>query len=313
MKKALTHFFGHLGNSYLFTEATSGKRTLHWAIIPLVFFGLAVLGITLGALAEVGLGNAGKAAEGGEGTFKGVSVLFTLFGPAILMLALWVYFYEGRAIRSLGFSRRGGTKRFFTGMAIGVSMMSIVVLINWAAGGYALNTAALSLTSPELIAGIAFLLVGFTVQAGAEELYLRGWLMPVIGARYPRVIAILLPAFAFVALHGNPEGRPFYTAFGLLFFTLIVTLWSLRDGSIAAAAGWHAGWNWASGHLFGLNISNTSFGDKSLLDFEPAGSVYTSGGTGGPEWTVAATALLLIALLWLIRDIYKSGVYQRPT
>ena len=93
---------------------------------------------------------------------------------------------------------------------------------------------------------------------------------------------------------------------------MVVTLMALRQGSVAGALGMHAAWNWSSGQLFGLNISNASFGKESIFRFEEVGGVMTSGGSGGPEWSIATLVVLSFYLIWLVRDVHRNGVYRSP-
>jgi len=310
MVTALKQFFTTLSNSYLFTEAQSGKRTVHWALVVPVFLVILFGGMALGvwALRVTGIEDPGTTLD--NSSTPGWLLLTSLFLPSCLLAALWVRLYEGRPVRSLGFSRPGSGRRFLKGLLIGVGMMSTIVAINWAVGGYEFDISAQPQITLSLVVAIGTLLVAFTIQAGAEELILRGWLMPIIGARYNRVAAILIPGLAFVALHGMPEGRPLYTGLSLILFTLVMTFWALRDGNIAAVAGIHTGWNWSAGQLFGLNISNSAWGKESLLLFTPQGDVAISGGTGGPEWTVATLIVLGACFCWLVRDIHLKGIYR---
>lgn len=308
--QTMKQFFETLSNSYLFDQARSGRRTVHWALIVpallVILFGGLSAGVLL--LRATGLVPDGVPVE--DSTAPGWLLLTVLFLPSWILTALWVRFYEKRPALSAGLSRPGGGKRLIGGMVIGIGLMSLVVVINWAAGGYTLDPVQQTTPSGSILLVILLLLAAFTIQGGAEELVLRGWLMPVIGARYNRTAAILLPLILFVLLHGMPEGRPAYSGFGLFLFTAAMTLWALRDGDIARAIGVHAGWNWAAGQLFGLNISNSSWGSESLLKVSQTGGTVLSGGTGGPEWSLATLFVWGGCCAWLVYTVTRSGVYR---
>lgn len=308
--KILEQFFSAVNNSYLFDQARTGRRTVHWLllvpVLPVLMLGGIAAGVLL--LRFTGVVPAETAIEDSDA--PGALLLLALFIPIWVTVGLWVRLYERRSLLSVGFARPGGVRMFAIGLLQGMALMVLVVVINWLAGGYVLDPDRQAWPTLSVLATVFMLLIAFAVQGGAEELALRGWLMPVIGARYNRVVAILLPVFLFVLLHGAPEGRPMYGGVSLTMFTLAMTLWALRDGSIARAIGVHAGWNWSAGQLFGLNISNSSWGTDSIFYFTQVGGTKLSGGSGGPEWSLATLVVWTACVAVLASSILRHGVYR---
>lgn len=310
MHHHIKRFFNTLGNSYLFNEASTAKRQFHWSINIIVFIALVLGSMALGAFILKALAGVPKGQSLEDANIPGTLQLVGLFLPGWFALGLWVKLVEGRSILSVGFNRSGNAKRFAIGLFQGIALMSSIILTNWLLGGYELTAADQHFPTTAIATTIGLLLIGFIIQSGAEELWLRGWLMPVIGARYSKSAAIVIPVLIFVALHGMPDERPFYTSFSLLAFTLLVTLIALKQGSLTGVIGLHTGWNWSAGQLFGLNITNSSMGQESLLHFKVTGGVLISGGQGGPEWSLATLFILLLSLAWVVTNIYQNGIYK---
>lgn len=312
MKTTVGRFFEILGTSYLFQEAETAKHKFHWAVTTPIFLTLLLGSMALGvALLKAGY-NVQEGVPLEESDIPGPMQLVGLFLPCWFTLGFWVKLVEKRSVATLGFSKPRNLTKFSKGLLQGSGLMTAIVLVNWLVGGYEFQLSEQQLPTTTILTAIAALLVGFFIQSGAEELWLRGWLMPILGARHSKTAAILFPITLFVLMHGWSEGQPVYTVFSLILFTCLVTLLALRDGTISGVIGLHTGWNWSAGQLFGLNITNTSFGTESFLVFQSGDNIYLSGGSGGPEWSVATFIILTLCLVWLVRNIHKSGIYRGP-
>ena len=81
---------------------------------------------------------------------------------------------------------------------------------------------------------------------------------------------------------------------GLVGLIFAFSLW--RTGSLWWAIGWHAAWDWAQSFLFGVKDSGRAI-LHPLYASHPLGSILTSGGATGPEGSIYALAILLIAAI----------------
>ena len=221
--------------------------------------------------------------------------------PTGILLVLWLLLVEKRSIRTLGFEKPAALKKFLRGLAAGTILFTVVVLLI-ALPGY-LNTRSQDSSLPVLIIAVLIALPGWILQSSLEEMVMRGWLMPVIGARKSTWLALLISSMIFALLHLlNPDVSLLSTvniALAGLMFALLV----LCEGGIWGACGLHSAWNWAQGSLFGFPVSGNLLQSPSLWMLVENGPDIITGGNFGPEGGVISTIVLLAAcavLGWLI-------------
>ncbi len=140
---------------------------------------------------------------------------------------------------------------------------------------------------------LCFFLVGMT-----EELMLRGYLLFTLarGIRFWPAAIVLAALFGF--LHkGNPGESPF----GLVAAALIALVFSLslwRLGHLWWAIGFHMAWDWGESFFFGTADSGTVSAGR-LMNAHPLGNLLVSGGTTGPEGSIWALLVIVLAALFV--------------
>lgn len=232
--------------------------------------------------------------------------LFALFGIGIILVFLWVRFFEGRSISSLGFTKNGWGKKYLTGFAIGLFMNSLVIGLIALFGSIEISSSDTNITGFNAIGIVALFLVGFIVQGASEEILSRGWMMQVIGARYVPWLGVLLSSILFAILHLGNAGISFASVLNLIFFALFMALLVFKDGSLWSACAWHSAWNWSLGNFYGLSVSGS--GEKAtIFDLNTVGNEYISGGGFGPEGSIITTFVLLVGIFILILNIRKKS------
>lgn len=232
--------------------------------------------------------------------------LFALFGIGIILIFLWVRFFEGRTITSLGFAKNGWIKKYLNGFAIGLFMNSLVIGLIALFGGIEISSSDTNITGFNAIGIVALFLVGFIVQGASEEILSRGWMMQVIGARYVPWLGVLLSSILFAILHLGNAGINLSSVLNLIFFALFMTLLVLKDGSLWSACAWHSAWNWSLGNIFGLSVSGS--GEKAtIFDLNTVGNEYISGGGFGPEGSLITTIVLIAGIVILIIKVRQKS------
>jgi membrane protease YdiL (CAAX protease family) len=134
------------------------------------------------------------------------------------------------------------------------------------------------------------------VQTAGEEVYVRGWLQPVLGRAFGGFVAVALAAAIFVVLHLIVGARSPLTLFNLFLAGAWFGLLALRTGGLAAPIAAHFGWNWAESVLLGLdpNPGVGMFGAVFNLDMR--GPAAWGGSPEGLNASVA-TSFVLVALI----------------
>lgn len=158
-------------------------------------------------------------------------------------------------------------------------------------------------------AGFAMILWGLAiigVQAGAEEIYFRGWLQPVLQRAWGATIAVLLTATAFAGLHIMGGARAPISLLNLLLGGLMFGLLALRGQGIAAALGAHIAWNATEQLAVGLdpNPGIGSFG--AAIDYELVGRALWGGSEEGLNASIAMTFALLAIVVPLVMIVRRN-------
>lgn len=273
-----------------------GKRP-HWAVALLMTLGFLILGQLLGFLINYPIAPAIKAISNPtwKSTFSVFDQLILGNIPVILMIFLWMYFYEKRPFSHLGFQKQNAVKLYFKGIVGGalmfcgvVGILALLNFVNWENGNPLLQGKTMMLPA-------FLLLIGFIVQGATEEILCRGWLMPLLSSRYNLWIGILLSSSLFGLLHGLNQGVTVFAVVNIILVGIFFSLFALRQGSLWGACGLHSIWNWLQGNFFGFQVSGHD-GGPTLLNLKEMGPDWITGGTFGPEGGLISTFIILIGI-----------------
>ncbi len=293
--------------SHLFNLARQGKRLTHiLAVIPLAFlflflseFGaLPVLiavgfkyGFTLDVLSMTGL-PVSAALSGLWMRLFLVSAFFLMY----IFVMLWARLFEKRPFWTLGYERKDALMRYGRGFLFGGLMFAGAVAILAAFGQVTFEQGDPSMQGLAALGGVSFVLVGWIVQGGAEEVVTRGWVLPVLGARYRPWVGVIVSTLIFASMHSFNEHLSILALVNLALFGLFAALYALREGSLWGVSALHAAWNWVQGNFFGFEVSGMSAGGGTLLNLKGTGPDWMTGGSFGPEGGLAVTLMLILAL-----------------
>ncbi len=300
--------FNWILENRLFQLARQGKRlTPWWAALPigsLILLLSGVFGLPV-VLATHGIYNGATLSEQppfASGLWQ-VLLLTISFGGVILLTWLWIRLYERRTFHTLGFERGNILQRYGRGLLIGLLMFSGAVGLMAIFGFLAPETGASGYQGLLALGGVLLVFPGWVVQGAAEEVLIRGWMMPVLGARYRPWIGVILSSVFFAVMHGLNPNLSTLALFNLFLYALFAALYALRDGSLWGVCALHSVWNWAEGNIFGLEVSGSETGGGMLLNLMEAGPDWFTGGAFGPEGGLAVTLVLLcgIAVVLLVK------------
>lgn len=165
-------------------------------------------------------------------------------------------------------------------------------------------------------ASIAVLLWGaavIAVQTGAEEVYFRGWLQPVLARAWGPAAAVGVTSIAFAGLHvlggaRSPVSLANLFLGGVMFGTLAV-----YGRGIAGAFAAHFAWNGAEQLVVGLdpNPGIGSFG--AIIDLEMTGAGMWGGSDEGLNASIAMTGTLVVIVAALILFVRYRARDRTPT
>jgi hypothetical protein len=231
-----------------------------------------------------------QSAPTGAVSFQDLTIPFVLIVP---LLASWLAVYEKRRLGAIGLAPRSAAPGMLSGLAVGVAMVSGTAGLMILLGAADLEPGGDRLTGAAATGSASLMLGVFLLQAGSEEMLFRGWYLSVLGARHSAWIGILVSSAAFSALHAPTHP---IAILNLFLFGLFAAFYCLREGNIWGVWGFHAGWNWAEGSLFGMALSGHEVPGGALINLRATGSSMFSGGDYGPEASLVRTLFLLAAI-----------------
>ena len=287
-----------------FKLTKDAKRLTHISlstfILPIIF--LAIAGaLTQFVFAPITIGEFGESASWVRKVFG----LFVMFGTVIVLIFLWVRFFEGRTITSLGFTKDGAIQKYFSGFVLGIIMNSLVVGIMALLGSIEVSKEGANITGIDAIGIVIIFLFGFVVQGASEEILARGWMMQVIGVRYKPWLGVFISTIVFTILHLGNSGVNPASVINLLFVAFLLCLFVLDGGSLWFACAWHSSWNWIMGNFYGLSVSGS--GEKvSIFDLNTLGNELISGGKFGPEGSLVTTFVLFGTIIFYAIRVYNK-------
>jgi len=302
--------------SRLFELAREGRRlTPVWAVIPLALafaiiaqFGsipiLAALAIQYGFSKELlSMSDMPVTASGLWMALFLISAFFLMY----VFVAAWVWFFERRPIKTIGYERAEAWLRYGRGFIAGLLMFAAAVGMLAAFGAVSVEGGDPSRQGTAATGGVALVLVGWIVQGGAEEVLTRGWILPVTGARYRPWIGLLLSVLFFTFLHGLNDNLNWLAILNLALFGLFAALYAMREGSLWGISALHSAWNWIQGNIFGFEVSGMSAGGGTILNLTGSGPDWLTGGGFGPEGGIAVTMVLTLGILAVLLWPSKAG------
>jgi membrane protease YdiL (CAAX protease family) len=216
---------------------------------------------------------------------------------------------EGKRIAAYGFGGDRIGLRALWGLLSGIVCLSGLVGVMWGAGMLTFGG--------EEQHGLAALLygIGWAAACGLTGLYeealLRGYLQNRLARSFGFWPAAVVLSAAFGLWHLTNDAE---SALGLFVaaaggFIFCISLW--YTGSLWWAIGFHAGWDWAQGFLFGLPDSGIAL-QGTFLNMHASGNPAWSGGATGPEGSLLMLPVLILLALGMHGWWSRSVRFRRP-
>ncbi|MCZ2127018.1 MAG: CPBP family intramembrane metalloprotease [Anaerolineales bacterium] len=303
-------------NSKLFDLARRGLRLTHIAaVIPLslIFiivgqFGIipviAALALIYGPDAVLQNTYAANMSNTLAGLWMGLQLIFSYLLLYVILWA-WLKWYEKRPFWTMGYEWKNALMQYGRGFLLGALTFGGAVGILAALGALSFEQGAPAKQGLLALPGVLAVLIGWVVQGGGEEIIMRGWVLPVIGARYKPWLGLLISSLIFSALHGMNSGVSALALFNIALFGAFAGLYAMREGSLWGISAFHSVWNWVQGNFFGFLVSGQNAAGGSLIRLSAHGADWLTGGEFGPEGGLAVTIVLVVGILLVL--FWKKG------
>ncbi len=191
---------------------------------------------------------------------------------------------------------------FFGGAFVGIGLFCALYAILWAYGvatyqGLGTTDGIALSFSMALLAGVG------------EEIIFRGVVFRLFEEGFGTTVAVLFSGALFGLIHAGNHGATLASsaAIALEAGVLLAAAYALTR-SLWLPIGLHFGWNFTEGGIFGAAVSGGT--SKGLVHIPLQGPVYLTGGAFGPEASVAAVGVCLIAAIVMLVLAARRGHWE---
>jgi membrane protease YdiL (CAAX protease family) len=264
-------------------------------VLAILFVAIPLLAISM-VLERLSLADAGGEPIGYPGL---VAYLLLPFGAIALAVLAWVHFVERRSLATLGLAAGGGRGAYPRGIDGGVATSLSVVVAIFLAGGFIATGSAPAFRSATALLQIAALLACFVVQAGAEEILFRGWLLSALDRKANRFLAVCITCAVFAVLHYGPHQHWLMTL-NMVLYSAFACCLAIDANHIWGVMGWHTGWNWMLATGFEMPVTGMDVHLPALVaSMLPSGSILLTGGAEGPEGSMLCSLFFVLGIVFL--------------
>lgn len=232
-------------------------------------------------------------------------------GFQVCIFFAWVRFIEKRKISTLGLRQKHKLHKFFIGFLIGIISITIITFLLFLLGAIKIEIRKNINMSISTYLGIVLIVIGWLVQSVSEEIGIRGWLVPLLGARYNALISILITSITFGVLHLFVPTATVLSFANLILSGIFFALYAISEDSLWGVWGCHFGWNLALGNIYSFSVSGFSAANAAIFQIEVIGNNVLTGGLFGPEGGILATIAVSIGIIIFSVRIFKEEKFLR--
>ena len=231
-------------------------------------------------------------------------MLLLEFVTSVISVGVFRLLIERRSFLGLGWTLDGFTGEALTGFFLAPALLGLAAI------GILLSG---HLEWTDIIWQPSTLFVSFgwvTIIAFSEELVFRGYILGNLMDGIPnKWIALGISSILFAAYHVITPGVHTLAFLNLFLAGMLLGINYIFTRNLWFSFLLHVGWNFFEGPILGFRVSGTTF--PSLLQAEPNGDLFITGGDYGLEGSILMTLLLLTAILVLAWAFERK--YQRVT
>jgi membrane protease YdiL (CAAX protease family) len=231
-------------------------------------------------------------------------MLLLEFVVSLISVAIFTWWIDRRSLMSLGWALNDFTGEALIGLFLGPALLGL------SAVGMLLS-GHLEWTDIVWEPSALFVSLGWMMLiAFSEELVFRGYILNNLMEFFPnKWIALAISAFLFALYHGVSPGIHTLAYVNLFLAGLLLGINYIFTKNLWFSFLLHIGWNFFEGPILGFHVSGVAF--PSVLQAEPKGDLFITGGDFGLEGCILNTLLLLTAVLvlaWAFEKKYNSYI-----
>ncbi len=223
----------------------------------------------------------------------GTQLFFSYFGITIAT-ALTLRFVDKRPFVSIGLPiNKSSMKELSIGLLLGSGMMTLIFVIEYAAGMVHIEFRALTIQQQAGIFFNSFFL--YVVVGYGEELLFRGYILQIFAEGSSRLISALFFAVLFAFAHSKNPNASLFGLINVGFAGIWLALAYYKTNALWLPIGMHISWNFFQGFIFGFPVSGTTSDKEQIAKAVQSGAEWITGGNFGPEGGALATLMLVVS------------------
>ncbi|MEG0500977.1 MAG: type II CAAX endopeptidase family protein [Cellulosilyticaceae bacterium] len=283
-----------------------GMPTSVWDIVLLPFLFMLVMSIGFGIVDLVvqGLYSVGVVKVDRFNNYYYYIQLIGGFGLGILVLFLFVQKTGKRSIKTLGFYKEKAITYYLSGVGLAsVGILGIIMMLQ-KTGSIEVTLQKMQLSIHTVLLG-SVILMAWILQGAAEEVLVRGYLLPTIAAKTDMITGVIVSSIAFALMHIGNNGVSMIGLMNILLCGVMLALLAIRQESLWGVCGFHTMWNLLQGNVFGIAVSgNGEMPSIWKTTYEEPS--YWNGGLFGIEGSILTTIFMIISIIILVRLLNKE-------
>jgi len=228
------------------------------------------------------------------------------FVISLVCVVVFRYFVDRRSFMSLGWPLMGYVNEALTGLLMGPGLMGLTAVLLLLSG---------HLEWTDIVWDPSSFFVSFGLMAFiafSEELVFRGYVLgKILDTFANKWIALGISAFLFALFHISNPGLHTLAFVNLFLAGLLLGINYIYTKNLWFSVLFHLCWNFFQGPILGFRVSGYSL--PSLLQAEPKGDLFITGGDFGLEGSIINTAISFISLMilaWAFEKKYNSHSTQ---
>jgi membrane protease YdiL (CAAX protease family) len=277
-------------NPLILAAARARRPALGWALV--LGAGAWAAGVILVARSIAAAAPSLQGAGAWGDVSQSALVNGLVYGPLVAGAALAAGLFERRSVWVAG---ERPWRRGIAGLALGCGGFALALFTASLAGAVRPDggpSPAPGLAGPFLVNGLIVL-----AAAAGEEIYFRGWIQPVLGARWGAWVGLVATAALFSVLHIAGGARSLLAAANIFLAGLVFGLMALRSAGLVMPCAAHFAWNWSESSLVGGGADPGPYGAPFALD--RGGPPLWSGGADTMNGSLATTLVLTALFIGL--------------
>lgn len=218
-------------------------------------------------------------------------------GSSIIVVFLWIKFFEKRKIKTMGFHKNGSLKSYTIGFIIGLILLSLSAIMIIYLCDLTITKANFTTSS---ILPFMFAILAWCIQGAEEEILLRGFMMPKLSKRFNVWVGVISNSVIFALLHLFNGGISILAIINLILFGIFASVYVLYTDNLWGACAIHSAWNFAQGNIFGFLVSGSDSTYQKILNISYNNNNLINGGKFGPEGGLAVSLILIVSTLIIL-------------